>query len=189
MLRRDAEDREHFRRFVLKHRHQRGRRVPGIAQVPPNDNRLAVAVLPHRISYRQFPKSHRSRLHWRVLRVCVLWFLRDVRNPTGTARGHERSAVPAREWLVAAAVIRCTWHSRRSRFTAAKPLPSTSWRRDGAERFQGGARETWSARKIKKRNVGQSVTLSAGEMAVRDRGRSGVVAIGASRRSTTGLPA
>src|SRR5476649_1765831 len=133
VLRRDADDCEHFRGFVLKHRHQGGGGLAGTTEVPANDHRLAVAVLPHRISYRQLSKSHRSRLHWRVLRVCVLRFLRDVRNPTGTSRGHERSAVPAREWLVAAAVIRCTWHSRRSRFTAATPLPSTLWQRDGAE--------------------------------------------------------
>ena len=36
-----------------------------------------------------------------------------------------RAAAPEREWLVAAAVIRYTWHSRRSRFTAATPLPPT----------------------------------------------------------------
>ncbi len=39
---------------------------------------------------------------------------------------------------MAAAVIRCTWHSRQSRFTAAKPLPSTLWRWDGEERFKTG---------------------------------------------------
>ena len=70
--------------------------------------------------------------------MCALWFLRDFRNPTRTARGHEQSAAPAREWFFAAAVIRCTWHSRRSRFTAAKPLPSTLWRWDGEERFKTG---------------------------------------------------
>ena len=81
------------------------------------------------------------------------------RNPTGTPRGHERSAAPAREWLCAAAVIRCTWHSRRSRFTAAKPLPSALRRRDGAERFKTGTGEMWSARKMQRTNVGQYVRL------------------------------
>ena len=74
----------------------------------------------------------------RVLRVCVLWFLRDVQEPDRHIERTRAERRPARQWLVAAAVLRYTWHGRRSRFTAAKPLPSALWRRDGAERFKTG---------------------------------------------------
>lgn len=89
--------------------------------------------------------------------MCALWFLRDFRNPTRTARGHERSAAPAREWFFAAAVIRCTWHSRRRRLTAAKPLPSTAVATGRREAIQDGARNwerlqdgegTWTDREV-----------------------------------------
>src|SRR6266852_5644996 len=125
VLRRQAQDHEHFRGFVLQQRHQCRCRVRRTTEGSSDDHRFTVVILSDRISYRELSKFHRLRLHGRVLRICELWFLRDFRNPTRTARGHERSAAPAREWFFAAAVIRCAWHSRRSRFTAAKPLPST----------------------------------------------------------------
>jgi hypothetical protein len=50
-----------------------------------------------RLTNRQLPKSHRLRLHCRVLRVCVPWFLRDFRNPARTPRGNARSADPERK--------------------------------------------------------------------------------------------
>src|SRR5713101_6818753 len=136
VLRRQAQDHEHFRGFVLQQRHQCRCGLRRTTERSSDNHRFASVILSDRISYRELSKFHRLRLHGCVLRMCALWFLRDFRNPTRTARGHERSAAPAREWFFAAAVIRCTWPSRRSRFTAAKPLPSTLRRRDGAERFK-----------------------------------------------------
>src|SRR6202521_5110446 len=117
VLRRQAQDREHFRGFVLQQRDQRRCRLRRTTERSSDNHWLAGMILANRISNRQLSKFHRLRLHGRVLRMCALWFLRELRNPTRTARAHERSAAPAREWFFAAAVIRCTWHSRRSRFT------------------------------------------------------------------------
>ena len=124
-------------------------------------------ILSDRISYRQLSKFHRLRLHGRVLRMCALWFLRDFRNPTRTARGHGRSAAPAREWLLAAAVIRCTWHSRRGRFTAAKPLPSTPVATGRRAAIQDGARH-WERLRDGEDDLDRAVRFSVGDAAVRD---------------------
>src|ERR1700674_1199769 len=166
VLRRQAQDREHFRGFVLQQRDQRRCRLRRTTERSSDNHWLAVMILANRISNRQLSKFHRLRLHGRVLRMCALWFLRELRNPTRTARAHERSAAPAREWFFAAAVIRCTWHSRRSRFTAAKPLPPTPVATGPRGAIQDGARN-WE-RLRDGDDLDRAVRFSAGDAAVRD---------------------
>ena len=95
ILRRQAQDREHLRRVRPAAASSAPMPPPdGRPSARPTINRLAIVILSDRISYRQLSKSHRLRLHWRVLRVCVLWFLRDL--GTRQAQREDTSGAPPR---------------------------------------------------------------------------------------------
>src|SRR4029077_439261 len=61
VLRRQAQDREHFRGFVLEQRYERRCGLRGTTERSSDDDRFAIMILSDRISYRQFSKFNLLR--------------------------------------------------------------------------------------------------------------------------------